>query len=349
MSRILSNADLAELLARKAETSSGILIRAFRRASRSAFLWPELASDVFRAQRPLTELHGVGPFISKQLQAWIEKPPREEAKPPLIRRDFLTRADARVILAKNSEWSKRLRGDLQMHTGWSDGSASVVEMADAAKDRGYEYIGITDHSKGLKIAGGIDEKALAEQAREIAGVNRVMAGSGLTVLRSIEMNLNPRGEGDMDPRSLARLDIVLGAFHSALRTKEDQTPRYLAALRNPDIQILGHPRGRIYNFRLGLKADWARVFAKAAKLDKAVEIDSYPDRQDLNLALLKVARKEGARISLGTDAHHAHQLEFIELGLAAALLAKIPPDRVVNFMELASLRAWVAKLRRRRS
>jgi len=163
------------------------------------------------------------------------------------------------------------------------------------------------------------------------------------------MNLNPRGEGDMDPRSLARLDIVLGAFHSALRTKEDQTPRYLAALRNPDIQILGHPRGRIYNFRLGLKADWARVFAKAAKLDKAVEIDSYPDRQDLNLALLKVARKEGARISLGTDAHHAHQLEFIELGLAAALLAKIPPDRVVNFMELASLRAWVAKLRRRRS
>jgi histidinol phosphatase-like PHP family hydrolase len=339
---------LAELLARKAETSSGILVRAFRRAARSAFLWPELANDVFRAQRPLTELHGVGPFIAKQLQAWIEKPPREEARPPLLRRDFLTRADARVILAKNSEWSKRLRGDLQMHTSWSDGSASIRDMADAAKDRGYQYVGITDHSKGLKIAGGIDEKALAEQAREIADVNRVMAGSGLTVLRSIEMNLNPRGEGDMDPKSLARLDIVLGAFHCALRTKEDQTQRYLAALRNPDIQILGHPRGRIYNFRLGLKGDWARIFAKAAKLDKAVEIDSYPDRQDLNLGLLKVARAEGVRISLGTDAHHAHQLEFIELGLAAALKAKIPPDRIINFMDLANLQTWVAKLRRRR-
>ncbi|MFL6520442.1 MAG: PHP domain-containing protein [Chthoniobacterales bacterium] len=348
MRRALSNADLAELLAREAANSSGILVRAFRRAARSAFLWPERAHDVFHAGRPLSELHGVGPFIAKQLQAWIEKPPRQKARPPLIRRDFLTLADARVILAENSDWSARLRGDLQMHTGWSDGSASIAEMAEAAKDRGYEYIAITDHSKGLKIAGGIDEKALAQQAREIAGVNRVMAGSRLTVLRSIEMNLNPRGEGDMNPKSLARLDIVLGAFHSALRTKEDQTPRYLAALRNPDIETLGHPRGRIYNFRMGLKADWARVFGQAAKRDKAVEIDSYPDRQDLNVALLRIARKEGVRISLGTDAHHADQLGFIELGLAAALKAKIPPERIINFMELPDLRAWVAKLRARR-
>ena len=348
MAATLSNANLAELLARKAETSSGILVRAFRRAARSAFLWPELASDLVAAGRPLTELHGIGPFIAKQLHTWIEKPPRIETKPPALRRDFLSRADARALLAANPEWSKRLRGDLQMHTGWSDGSASILEMAEAAKSRGYEYIGITDHSKGLKIAGGIDEKALAKQAREIAAANDVMRGSGLTVLRSIEMNLNPRGEGDMDPKSLTRLDIVLGAFHSALRKKEDQTPRYLAALRNPDIQILGHPRGRIYNFRMGLKADWPRVFARAAKLDKAVEIDSYPDRQDLNLTLLKLARKEGVRISLGTDAHHAHQLEFIELGLAAALKARISPDRIVNFMDLASLLAWVGKLRARR-
>jgi len=152
----------------------------------------------------------------------------------------------------------------------------------------------------------------------------------------------------MDPKALARLDIVLGAFHSALRTKEDQTSRYLAALRNADIQILGHPRGRIYNFRIGLKADWPRVFAQAEKLDKAVEIDSYPDRQDLNLALLRIARKEGVRISLGTDSHHPHQLEFIELGLAAALKARIRPDRILNFMDLASLQAWVAGLRGRR-
>ena len=344
----LSNAELAELLARKAETSSGILVRAFRRAARSAFLWPEPVSALLAANRSLIELHGIGPFIAKQLRAWIEKPPRNKIRPPTIRRDFQTRADARVLLGKNSAWAKRLRGDLQMHTGWSDGSASVLEMAQAAKERGYEYIAITDHSKGLKIAGGIDEKALAEQGREIAGVNSAMRGAGLTVLRSIEMNLNPRGEGDMDPKSLRRLDVVLGAFHSALRTKEDQTARYMAALHNLDIQILGHPRGRIYNYRLGLKADWPRVFAQAAQLDKAVEIDSYPDRQDLNVALLKIAREAGVRISLGTDSHHADQLEFIELGLAAALKARIPPDRIINFMDLTSLRAWVKKLRERR-
>lgn len=347
MARPLSNADLAELLARKAETSSGILVRAFRRAARSAFLWPELAHDVLDQGRSVTELHGVGPFIARQVQAWIEKPPREETRPPLIRRDFLTRADARAILAASPEWRVKLLGDLQMHTLWSDGSGSIAAMAAAAKERGYAYIAITDHSKGLKIAGGIDEKALAEQAREITAVNKALGGSGVTVLRSIEMNLNPRGEGDMNPKSLARLDLVLGAFHSALRTKEDQTSRYLAALQNPDIQILGHPRGRIYNFRMGLKADWPRVFARAAKLNKALEIDSYPDRQDLNVGLLRIARKEGVRISLGTDSHHAEQLEFIELGLAAALKAGIPPDRILNFMELGNLRAWVTKLRGR--
>ena len=295
--------------------------------------------------RQLTQLHGVGPFIAEQLRDWIEKPPVQQNKPPAIRRDFLTRADARVILAANGAWTEKLRGDLQMHTRWSDGSASIREMAQAARERGYAYIAITDHSKGLKIAGGIDENALAQQAVEIAETNAATRAEGLTVLRSIEMNLNPRGAGDMDPKSLARLDLALGAFHSALRTKEDQTERYLAALRNPDIQILAHPRGRIYNYRLGLKADWPRVFAEAARLDKAVEIDSYPDRQDLNLSLLKVARKAGVRISLGTDSHHAHQLKFIELGLAAALKAKIPADRIVNFMDLATLKLWVTKVR----
>jgi histidinol phosphatase-like PHP family hydrolase len=128
------------------------------------------------------------------------------------------------------------------------------------------------------------------------------------------------------------LDLVLGSFHSALRTAEDQTERYLAALRNPHIHILGHPRDRIYNFRIGLKGDWPRVFAEAAKLDKALETDCYPDRQDLNVALLKIAREHGTRISLGTDAHHGWQLEFIDLGSAAVLRAKISADRIVNFM-----------------
>jgi histidinol phosphatase-like PHP family hydrolase len=212
----------------------------------------------------------------------------------------------------------------------------------SGRARGYQYIAITDHSKGLKIAGGIDERALRKQGAEIDRMNR---NSTCRALKSIEMNLNPRGEGDMNREELAKLELVLGSFHSSLRTKEDQTARYLAALRNPDVQILGHPRGRIYNFRLGLRAEWPRVFSEAARRGKAVEIDCYPDRQDLNLTLLKLARREGVRISLGTDAHHPWQLEFIDLGLAAAFKAKIPPGRIVNFMSLAALRQWVSGLR----
>src|SRR5207249_6071804 len=150
-------------------------------------------------------------------------------------------------------WASRLRGDLQMHTNWSDGSGDIRAMADAAVARGYEYIAITDHSKGLSIANGINEVKLKKQSAEIEAVNRQLRASSknLTVLHSIEMNLNPLGEGDMEPAALRSLDLVLGSFHSALRRKEDQTERYLAALRNPHIQILGHPRGRIYNYRSG--------------------------------------------------------------------------------------------------
>src|SRR5437763_4932026 len=284
--------------------------------------------------------------MTKRIQRWIDNPPKEKLRAPAIRRDFIALADARFLLAKKTTWTRQRRGDLQMHTRWSDGSGTVAEMADAARQRNYEYIGITDHSKGLKIAGGIDEKSLRKQAAEITKTN-MRASKSLTVLSSIELNLNPRGEGDMDPKALSKLDVVLGSFHSVLRIKHDQTARYLAALRNPDIQILGHPRGRIYNYRLGLKADWPRVFAEAAKLDKALEIDCYPDRQDLNLSLLKIASKEGVRISLGTDAHHPWQLEFITIGLAAALKARVPAARIINFLPLAELKRWVKETRQR--
>src|SRR5207237_8040031 len=186
-----------------------------------------------------------------------------------------------------------------------DGEGTIEEMANAAVARKYEYIAITDHAKGLRIAGGIDEKQVRGQAAEIATAYEKLRldGHKFSVLHSIELNLNPRGEGDMDKRCLGELDLVLGCFHSSLRTKEDQTERYLAALRNPSIQILGHPRGRIYNYRVGLRANWLRVFDLAAELDKAVEIDAYPDRQDLNVGLLRLAGKAGCRISLGTDSH----------------------------------------------
>lgn len=343
----LTNAELAELLARQSETESGILVRAFRRAARNALFWPEEAAALLAQNRSLIELSAIGPFIEKRIRQWIEKAEFTLGEVPPIRRDFFSLADARSFLKEKPEWEKSLHGDLQMHTCWSDGSGTVAAMAAAARERGYGYVAITDHSKGLKIAGGIDERSLRRQAREIAATNNTIlrAGGKLTVLRSIEMNLNPRGEGDMDPKSLTGLDLVLGSFHSSLRRTDDQTGRYLAALHNPHIQILAHPRGRIYNFRLGLKADWPRVFAEAAKRDKALEIDCYPDRQDLNLSLLQLARAEGTRVSLGTDAHHPWQLEFIRLGLAAALRAKISSEGIVNFMSVRQIRHWVCRVR----
>ncbi len=343
----VTNADLAELLALEARDATGILQRALKRAARAAFLWPEEASELHRKGRRLTELHGVGPRIATMLQAWIENPVARAGDRDPLRADFLTLAEARLILATDPGWLQRLCGDLHMHTTWSDGSGSVADMAEMGAQRSYRYVAITDHSVGLKIADGIDEAELLEQAAEIAQVNASILrdGQAITVLRSIELNLNPQGEGDMSSEALARLDLVLGSFHSALRKKEDQTERYLAALRNPDLHILGHPRGRVYNFRIGLSADWPRVFAEAAALDKAVEIDCYPDRQDLNVELLGLVCEAGARVSLGTDAHDPSQLGSIELGLAAALKAGISADRIINFMPLADLLGWIAKLR----
>ena len=343
------NSEIAELLARAAEHAKQPLQRALRRAARRSFLWPEEAEDMLARGQSLTELAGIGPYLNKQIIDWLRHPPELEKVIPEIRQNFLTLAEARTFRSEYPERLHEIRGDLQMHTLWSDGSGSIQDMAEAARARGYSYIAITDHSKGLKIAGGIDEEQLAKQGEEIAAINESMRrnAGGFRVLRSVELNLSPTGGGDMDRAALDQLDLVLGCFHSALRRKEDQTERYLAALHNPSIHILGHPRGRIYNFRLGLSADWARVFALAAELDKAVEIDCYPDRQDLSIDLLAIAKKEGCLISMGTDSHGPSQLEFIELGVAAALRAKLDPKRILNYMPTDRLLEWAASVRER--
>jgi len=338
----MRNRDIAELLARAAEEASSYVRRALKRASRAAFLWPVEVRDVIAAERSLTELPRIGPYLAQRIRDWVLADAPVPA-PPALRDDFLTRTEAREILARDPSW--RARGDLQVHTTWSDGSASIAEMAAAARAAGLEYLAITDHSQGLEIAGGMDEAELARQQIEIARVND--AAGEIRVLRSLEMNLRPDGSGDMAPESLAGLDLVLGAFHSALRRTDDQTARYVAALRGAHVHVLAHPRGRIYNFRLGLRADWLHVFGVAAEVDKAVEIDAYADRQDLNRDLLAEARKAGVRISLGSDAHGPGELAMLEFGLAAALATGIPRERIINFMTADELVAWAASVRER--
>jgi DNA polymerase (family 10) len=341
----LSNAAISELLCAAADEkgNSDQQRRALRRAGRAAWRWPIEAGELLAAGRSLTELRFVGPWLARKIADWIaDGGPVPE--PPPIRRGFLTRVEANHILAATTD-RRPIQGDLQVHTLGSDGTESIGAMACAAAERGLRYLAITDHSRGLAIANGMNEEQLARQGEDIRRLNATRAGGGPRILRAVEMNLSPNGAGDLDADFLHGLDLVLGAFHSRLRVVEDQTERYLAALSNPAVHVLAHPRGRIFNHRLGLRADWRRVFEFARDRDRAVEIDGYPDRQDLDGELLALARETGVRISLGSDAHAGWQLEFLDFSVAAARRAGIDDGRIINCMDADALLAWTASLR----
>lgn len=341
-----SNAEIAECLALVADEYTDHRKKALKSGSRAAFLWDEEAETVLERGGELTDLPKIGPWLSHLIEGWIESPPGRPAPSPL-RHDFMTMSQAVAILADAPGWREELKGDLQMHSTYSDGGGSIADMAEAAEALGHEYISITDHSKGLKIAGGIDEETLAKQGAEIDAVNDELGGRGsrLRVLRSIEVNLNPQGEVDMEDDALDALDVIVGSFHSKLRVKEDQTERYVAALTNRHVNVLGHPRGRVYNFRLGLTADWPHVFAAAAENDTAIEINCYADRQDLNRELLEIAAASGCRFSLGTDSHSPRQLGNVRFGLAAAASVGIDRSRIVNFLPREDLLEWAGRRR----
>ena len=192
----MRNSDIGELLALAAEHAKQPLQRALLRAARRSLLWPEEAEDVIKDGRNLTELSGIGPYLNKEILNWLENPPDPDETIPEVRRNFLTLAEAKTMRSRQPELFAGIRGDLQMHTAWSDGSGSIQDMAEAGAALGYSFLAITDHSKGLKIAGGINEEQLAEQAEEIATVNERVPS--VRVLRSIELNLSPAGEGDLD-------------------------------------------------------------------------------------------------------------------------------------------------------
>lgn len=334
----LANGDLAELLSREAARHTEHRQRALRRAARAAlWRWPEEAAAIWARGHALTALPLVGPWIAHQIGEWLSEGAEPPERPP-VRAGFLTLSQVRATLAAHPEWVRAYRGDLQVHTTWSDGAASVADMSAVAAARGYEYVGITDHSKGLPIARGKDESAFRAQWREMATVAGELGGFRL--LRSIEMNLAPDGSGDMDDAFLGELDLVVAAFHSKLRVREDETARFLRAVANPTVHVLAHPRGRRYDVRLGLAADWEAVARAAAARDMALEIDSWPDRQDLDVASLAAVAAAGTRVAIDTDAHAPDELAFVEFGLATAIRAGIRMDRVVNFLPAEELRAW---------
>jgi putative hydrolase len=339
----MRNVEVVELLAQEAERHDDHRARALKRASTAALMWTEEVESIVASGGSLTVLSAVGPWVAGLIERWIADPP-QLGEVPTTRRGFITMSDARRALEAAPEYGL-VRSDLQVHTTWSDGVEPLEVMTGALAGRGYAYSAITDHSQGLKIAHGMDEETLARQWAEIDEVNE--RSDGFRVLKGLEMNLSPEGEGDMDPAVLARLDLVLGTFHSALRKTEDQTDRYLAAIANPTVDVFAHPVCRMYNRRTGLRADWPRVFAAAAEAGIALEIDGTVARQDLPVELLKIARDTGVWFSIGTDAHALGELDFMPLGLGAAAIAGISTDRILNFRSAEELGEWTARRRGR--
>ena len=338
---MLTNGDLGELLWNAGREEKDHRRRALERASRAARFWPVEAFELADGGS-LTELNAVGPWVAERIQAWLDDPP-DLPEPEEARRGFLTYAEVRRTLDPDPTWESAPCADLQMHTTWSDGSLPLEEMVDAARALGRPFIAITDHSQALEIAHGMSADRLAEQGRTIDAMNGAFEGAGdpFRVLRSQEVDLFADGSIDMDDDALSSLDLVLGAFHSALRVKEEQTERYVAALRQPRLHVLAHPKARMYGRRPGLNADWHRVFAEAAALGKAIELDATVWRQDLNVELATIAREEGVRwFSIGSDAHSAEELEFLPFGMATAVLAGIPRERILNYRPVEFVRAW---------
>jgi putative hydrolase len=257
------------------------------------------------------------------------------------RTGFLSRAAAGEVLARaGADLRARYQGDLQMHSLWSDGRQPVREMAAACLARGYAYCAITDHSGGLAIANGLSAERLRAQAAEGARVNAELGGR-FHVLRGVEANISPDGDVDVAPADRDALDLVVAAPHSGLRTARAQTDRMLGVVARPGVHILGHPRGRKYDVRPGVTADWPRVFAAAARHGVAIELDGDPSRQDLDCTAAMGALSAGCLFALDSDAHAASELWYADIALAHALLAGIPVDRIVNCWPLDRLRAWL--------
>ena len=236
------------------------------------------------------------------------------------------------------------RGDFQMHSTWSDGGESIGTMAAAAKKLGHTCLGITDHSYGLPIARGISMAQAAEQWAEIDAINKRFRGR-FRVFKGIEANILADGSLDVTPDERRQFEFVVASPHSLLRKKEDQTNRMVNAVKAPAVAILGHPRGRMFNSRPGISADWDAVFETAATCEVAVELDGNWHRQDLDYKLASRALAAGCLFALDSDAHSVEELKFSDYAIAHARIAAIPTERVINCWSNEQLDDWMARRR----
>jgi DNA polymerase (family X) len=235
-----------------------------------------------------------------------------------------------------------IRGDLQMHTTASDGRNSIEEMGEAARNLGYEYIALTDHSKAVTVANGMDDKRTLEQIKKIRAAQKRV--DGIHLLAGIECDILKDGKLDLDDEVLAQLDVVVASIHSYMNlTRAEMTDRLLAAIENPYVQIIAHPTGRLIMRRDPYEYDMERILDAAAKNGVVMECNAYPDRLDLNDVHLHLAKQRGVKIVISTDSHSTTHLPFMKYGVITARRGWIEKKDVINTLPLAEMMATVRR------
>jgi DNA polymerase (family 10) len=238
-----------------------------------------------------------------------------------------------------------IQADLHSHSTWSDGTASVQQMAEAAIQRGRKVLAITDHSSGLGVASGLTVERLRQQRAEIRQVQEKL-GDKILLLQGSEVEIHADGSLDFPDDVLAELDIVIGAMHSTLRQERSVvTARLLRAIRNPRVHIIAHPSGRLMPNREGADLDWDQVLKAAKESSVVLEIDAHPSRLDLDEVYARRAAEMGILLSIDTDAHAPDQLDLMEYGVSVARRAWVEPERVINTWKTSKILEWLKRNR----
>ncbi|HEV8252401.1 MAG TPA: PHP domain-containing protein [Candidatus Limnocylindria bacterium] len=310
-------------------------VRAFRNAAAMVASLPptELAE---RARRgTLRDLAGIGEVLARTIAESL----RGE-EPVYLRR--LEATGGQPIADLGAALRTALRGDCHVHSDWSDGGSPIREMAEAAQVLGHEYMVLTDHSPRLTVANGLSTERLEQQLDEVARLNVELAP--FRILTGIEVDILSDGSLDQDPALLSRLDLVVGSVHSELRMDErPMTKRLVTALANPHLDVLGHMTGRMVTGKRrrppsALDADI--VFAAALRFDKAIEVNSRPERLDPPKRILRLAVEAGSRVAIDSDAHAPGQLAWLPFGCDRAAACGVAEASVVNAMDAEALLAW---------
>jgi DNA polymerase (family 10) len=224
---------------------------------------------------------------------------------------------------------KDIKGELHAHSDWSDGANSIEEMAQAAKNRGYSYIAITDHSQSLRVAGGMKVADLKKKKAEIEKINKKL--KGFRILYATEVDINSKGELDYKDEVLKEFDLVVAAIHSGFKqSKEQLTRRLVSACKNKYVHIIAHPTGKLWGVREAYDLDFAQLFQAAKDTNTSLEINAYYDRLDLDSLNCRRAKEAGVKLAIGTDAHKVEHLAAMKLGVAVARRGWLGREDVVN-------------------